>query len=86
MVDIREPKNVVNALRPNTKLVWFEAMSNPLLRVYDIKTVCEIVHNFNKDIVVAVDNTFLTPYNLVSTLDSKFCSRIVFFPIKKIHF
>lgn len=64
MVDIREPKNVVNALRPNTKLVWFESMSNPLLRVYDIKTVCEIVHNFNKDIVVAVDNTFLTPYNM----------------------
>ena len=66
MVDIREPKNVVNALRPNTKLVWFECMSNPLLRIYDIKTVCEIVHNFNKDIVVAIDNTFLTPYNIVS--------------------
>lgn len=69
MVDTREPDNVVNALNANTKLVWFESMSNPLLRVSDIKTICELVHNYNKDIIVAVDNTFLTPYNSVSTTD-----------------
>lgn len=64
MVDVRVAKNVGAALTPKTKLVWFECMSNPLLRVADIKTICDIVHNYNKDIVVAVDNTFLTPYNI----------------------
>lgn len=64
MVDVREPKNVANALKPNTKLVWFEAMSNPLLRISDIETIATIVHDYNKDIIVAVDNTFLSPYNL----------------------
>jgi O-acetylhomoserine/O-acetylserine sulfhydrylase-like pyridoxal-dependent enzyme len=68
MVDVREPKNVANALKPNTKLVWFEAMSNPLLRISDIETIATIVHDYNKDIIVAVDNTFLSPYNLVSRI------------------
>ena len=66
MVDVRVAKNVAAALTPKTKLVWFECMSNPLLRVADIKNICDIVHNYNEDIVVAVDNTFLTPYNIVS--------------------
>jgi len=64
MVDVREPKNVAAALTPKTKLVWFECMSNPLLRVPDLKTICDIVHQYNSKIVVAVDNTFLTPYNI----------------------
>jgi len=64
MVDVREPKNVEKALTPKTKLVWFEGMSNPLLRISDVRTIVDIVKAYNKDIVVAVDNTFLTPYNV----------------------
>ncbi|CAG5114387.1 Oidioi.mRNA.OKI2018_I69.chrUn_1.g17208.t1.cds [Oikopleura dioica] len=63
MVDVRNPDNVVAAIKPNTKMVWFELMSNPLLRVGDVKTIAEKVHAVNKDIVVCVDNTFLTCYN-----------------------
>ncbi|CAG5112764.1 Oidioi.mRNA.OKI2018_I69.chr2.g6943.t2.cds [Oikopleura dioica] len=63
MVDVRNPDNVVAAIKPNTKMVWFELMSNPLLRVGEVKTIAEKVHAVNKDIVVCVDNTFLTCYN-----------------------
>merc|ERR1712193_126379 len=63
MVDSRNPQNVRDALRENTKLVWLETPTNPLLRVADIKEISTLVHDYNKDIVVVVDNTFLTPYN-----------------------
>ncbi|CBY32461.1 unnamed protein product [Oikopleura dioica] len=63
MVDVRNPDNVVAAIKPNTKMVWFELMSNPLLRIGDVKTIAEKVHAVNKDIVVCVDNTFLSSYN-----------------------
>jgi cystathionine gamma-lyase len=42
--------------------VWFESPSNPLLKVVDIAEVVRIVREFNKDIIVVVDNTFMTPY------------------------
>jgi len=63
MVDSRCPQNVRDALRENTKLVWLETPTNPLLRVADIREISSLVHDYNKDIVVVVDNTFLTPYN-----------------------
>ena len=52
-------------------MVWLETPTNPLLRIADIEAICTGVHNYNENIVVAVDNTFLTPYNQVSkvTLD-----------------
>ena len=65
MVDARNPQNVRDALRENTKLVWLETPTNPLLRVADIEAISTLVHDYNKDIVVVVDNTFLTPYNQV---------------------
>jgi len=63
MVDARNPQNVRDALRENTKLVWLETPTNPLLRVADIEAISTTVHDYNKNIVVVVDNTFLTPYN-----------------------
>jgi cystathionine beta-lyase/cystathionine gamma-synthase len=59
-VDATEPSNVENAIRSSTKLVWLESPTNPLLKVIDIKRIAEIAHNRN--ILLAVDNTFLTPY------------------------
>jgi len=59
-VDATEPSNLEKAIRPNTKLVWLESPTNPLLKVIDIKKIAEIAHN--RDILLAVDNTFLTPY------------------------
>jgi cystathionine gamma-lyase len=48
------------AIRPNTKLIWLETPTNPLLRLIDIKAVAEIAHRHN--ILVVVDNTFASPY------------------------
>ena len=39
MVDSRNPQNVRDALRENTKLVWLETPTNPLLRVADIQGI-----------------------------------------------
>ena len=47
------------AMRPNTKLVWIETPSNPLLRVVDIAAVAEIAHRGGA--ICAVDNTWGTP-------------------------
>lgn len=49
-----------SAIRPNTKLVWLETPTNPLLRLVDIAAVAEIAHRHN--LLVVVDNTFASPY------------------------
>jgi cystathionine beta-lyase/cystathionine gamma-synthase len=59
---------VVAALTPKTCLVWLEVCSNPLMRLTDIKATADAVHKYNKDIIFAVDNTFLSPYIVVSSL------------------
>uniref|UniRef100_A0A915EVX9 cystathionine gamma-lyase n=1 Tax=Ditylenchus dipsaci TaxID=166011 RepID=A0A915EVX9_9BILA len=61
-VDLTNLKLLSSALKPNTKMVWFESPSNPCLKVVDIQAVVEIAKAFNKDIIVVVDNTFMTPY------------------------
>jgi cystathionine gamma-lyase len=48
------------ALRPNTKLVWLETPTNPLLSLVDIRAVAEITHSHNS--LLVVDNTFSSPY------------------------
>lgn len=60
-VDIRDPKNIETAMRPNTKLVYLETPANPNLYIADLKAIAEIVHKKNNCILM-VDNTFSTPY------------------------
>jgi len=48
------------ALRPTTKLVWIEAPTNPMLKLCDIAAVAALCKK--KGILLAVDNTFMTPY------------------------
>ena len=48
------------ALRPNTRLVFVETPANPTLKLSDIRALADLVHS-RKDILLAVDNTFLTP-------------------------
>ena len=59
IVDMTDLANVRGAMRPNTKLVWIETPSNPLLRVVDIAGVCAIAHEGGA--TCAVDNTWGTP-------------------------
>src|SRR5438270_6095999 len=48
------------AIRPNTKMIWLETPTNPLLRLVDIRAVAEIAHRHH--LLVVVDNTFASPY------------------------
>jgi cystathionine gamma-lyase len=56
------PAAVEAALRPNTKLVWLETPTNPMLKLVDIAAVAAVCHSQGRSIVLAVDNTFMTPY------------------------
>jgi len=58
-VDSTSPANVEAAIRPQTKLLWLETPSNPLLRVTDIAKCAAIARA--KRITTVVDNTFATP-------------------------
>lgn len=60
-VDFDDLKSLESVLKPNTKLVWIESPTNPLLTVLDIKAIADVVHA-NSDAYLVVDNTFLTSY------------------------
>lgn len=47
--------------KPNTRLVWIESPTNPNLHLIDIKTVSDWAHAQRPDMLVVVDNTFMTP-------------------------
>jgi len=59
-VDMTDPSEVENALQDNTRMIWIESPSNPLLKIIDFKAVAEIAAG--KDILLVCDNTFATPY------------------------
>jgi cystathionine beta-lyase/cystathionine gamma-synthase len=59
-VDMTNIDEVENALQENTKLVWMETPTNPLLRIIDIKAVTKLTKSRN--ILSVVDNTFASPY------------------------
>jgi len=49
------------AMQANTKMVFFETPTNPLMEIGDIQAIAEIAHSFNPDAKVVVDNCFCTP-------------------------
>lgn len=59
-VDLSDPDALVAAIRPETRLLWLETPTNPLLQVYDIRQLTQIAHQHG--MWVAVDNTFASPY------------------------
>jgi len=62
MVDLSNLDELQKHLRPETKLVWVESPTNPLLKVCDIEAICKLVKKAGAHIRVVVDNTFMTPY------------------------
>jgi cystathionine gamma-lyase len=52
---------VETAIKPNTKLVWIETPTNPMLKLADIAAIAKVCKA--RDIISAVDNTFMTPFN-----------------------
>ncbi len=71
-VDMRDPANVQNAMRPETKAVWLETPSNPTMKMVDIAAVAAIAHAGGAKVIA--DNTFATPYG---TQPLKFGADIV---------
>jgi cystathionine gamma-synthase len=59
VVDMADLPAVARALRPNTRLLWVETPSNPLVRVVDIARLAELAHSAGARCVV--DNTWATP-------------------------
>ena len=59
-LDTTKVSNISNAITPNTKLVWLETPTNPLMNITDITAVAAITNP--KNILLAVDNTFATPF------------------------
>ena len=56
------PPEFVSQLRAETRLVWLETPSNPLLRLCDVAEITRLAKRARPEILVAVDNTFATPY------------------------
>lgn len=59
-VDTSEPKNVERSLRKNTRMVYIETPTNPMMGLTDIAAVSQICRRKKVDLVV--DNTFMSPY------------------------
>ena len=59
-VDARDPENVKAAIRKETRLIWLESPTNPLLRLCHIREIARIAHDAGARVVV--DNTFASPY------------------------
>ncbi|MBW8368992.1 MAG: cystathionine gamma-synthase [Arenimonas sp.] len=58
-VDLSDPQAFEAAIRPETKLVWIETPTNPLLKIVDIAAIAAIARK--RGLVVVVDNTFSSP-------------------------
>src|SRR5581483_887497 len=59
-VDLTHPAALEEAIRPNTRLVWVETPTNPLLKLVDLKAVAEIARR--RGLLSVCDNTFATPF------------------------
>lgn len=58
-MDMTNVAKVKEAIRPNTRLLWLETPSNPMLKIFDIAALADVAKKAN--IPLAVDNTFATP-------------------------
>lgn len=60
LIPMQDLSIIESNISSETKLIWIETPTNPLLNIVDIKAVCELVKG--KNILVCVDNTFASPY------------------------
>jgi cystathionine beta-lyase/cystathionine gamma-synthase len=59
-VRMQDPENVRQAVRPETKCIWIETPSNPLLNIVDLRAVTDIARAAGA--ITVADNTFMSPY------------------------
>ncbi|PCJ50636.1 MAG: cystathionine beta-lyase [Gammaproteobacteria bacterium] len=60
-VDMSDMSAIEAAIRPETRMIWVETPSNPLLRIADLRGIVAVAKKHN--LITVVDNTFATPYN-----------------------
>ena len=59
-VDLTKPEQIKEVWTPDSRMVWLETPTNPMLSVFDIQAISDVVHELGG--MVVVDNTFATPY------------------------
>jgi cystathionine beta-lyase/cystathionine gamma-synthase len=59
-IDMTDPRSVREHMRKETRAVWIETPSNPLMKLVDLEAVSEIAHKQGAKVIV--DNTFASPY------------------------
>ena len=60
-VDLSQPESLLAAITPQTKMVWVESPTNPLLKLADLRAIAEIARA--RDLITVADNTFASPFN-----------------------
>ncbi|MGB1588264.1 MAG: trans-sulfuration enzyme family protein [Poseidonia sp.] len=60
MADMRDPSSYEAAIQPNTKLLYIETLTNPVLKVCDIAAMVEVAKRHN--LLIIIDNTFASPW------------------------
>lgn len=59
-VDLNDFESLEKSIRPNTKMIWVETPSNPLLKLVDLKAIAEFAKQ--KGLLAVADNTFASPF------------------------
>jgi cystathionine gamma-lyase len=59
-VDLTDPAKLIAAIKPETRMVWVETPTNPLLRLADLRAIADICRQ--RDILCVADNTFASPW------------------------
>lgn len=59
-IEMQNPETIEKYVNKNTKLIWVETPTNPMMNIIDIKAACDIAKRHQ--ILLAVDNTFASPY------------------------
>jgi cystathionine gamma-lyase len=58
--DLTAPDNFDKVVKPNTKMLWIETPTNPMMKLVDIRALSKKAHD--RGVLVCVDNTFMSPY------------------------
>lgn len=59
-IDMSNPQNIVEYINENTKMIWLETPTNPLINISDIQAITTIAKQHG--LITVIDNTFATPY------------------------
>lgn len=62
-IDLVDLDALKAALKPETRMIWLETPTNPMMKLVDIAAIAAIAHAYRSDLIVVVDNTFASPYN-----------------------